>query len=207
MKKPDLRIERRPGWIGSAQVKLYLSGSAFAAGAGRTIVRSGIRRRLPALSAFLRTARIGFRSTSGTSLTAVLRRRRRHQFIPRQFAVAVLVETFERSTGICDFVSINDAVVIRVERGNDWRNGRTRTLSIFSTLRCPPGRFVGVLSLCGITPRNSTESQCQECDSACLFCFHVLCCFEFGIRLDALFSGLTLAKICKAIICKQSANC
>lgn len=123
--------------------------------------------------------------TAGLAALSAIRRRWRtailtalwqrwHQFIPRQFAVAVLVETFERSTGVFNFGSINDAVVIRVERGNDWRNGRTRTRSIFSTLPPSPGWFVGVLSLCGMTPRNSTESQCQECDSACLFFFHVL---------------------------------
>lgn len=137
MKKPDLRIERRSGWIGSTKAKLYLSGPAFAAGAagaGRTIVRCGIRRRLPALSTSLRTARIGSRSTAGASLTAVVRRRRRHQFIPRQFAVAVFVETFECSTGICDFVSINDAVVIRVQRAND---GRRRAMA--TALRRFPG--------------------------------------------------------------------
>lgn len=48
-------------------------------------------------------------------------RRRRHQLTNRQFAIAVLVQSFKRGAGIGDFRFINDAIVIGVERRDDRR--------------------------------------------------------------------------------------
>ena len=62
--------------------------------------------------------------TFRAALTAAFRTWRT-QFIRSQLAIAVFVQRAERGGGVVDFICVNHAVMIRVERGDDRRRGRT----------------------------------------------------------------------------------
>jgi len=54
------------------------------------------------------------------------RRTGAEEFVAGQFAVAIDVQFLERGDGVRDFIGIDDAVMIGVERGDDRRHGRSR---------------------------------------------------------------------------------
>ena len=57
----------------------------------------------------------------------------RTQFIQRQFSITVLVEFAERLWRVLDFLFIDHAVVVRIERDHQWRDWRT-PLAIWSAV-------------------------------------------------------------------------
>src|SRR4051812_6952938 len=62
-----------------------------------------------------RTARIVFAAGALGALAAFA-----SQFLAGQFAIAVLVELAQGGGGVVDFIGVNDAIAIGVERGDDW---------------------------------------------------------------------------------------
>lgn len=157
--------------------------------AGRATLRAAVlrwivvaifwrRRSLSALSAIGRGRRAGILSSAGAILSAF--RRRRHDFLPRQFAVIVFVETFEGIARSCDFGGINDSVMICIKRGHNLRFWMTRSLSTLAST----GWLVGVLCLQGLSRCNSAECDCQKCEYFLIF--HSWFCFCQRPR-DALF--------------------
>jgi hypothetical protein len=61
-------------------------------------------------------------SLSITRKTAHALRRRRHQFVHGELAIAVFVERLKRGGRVGDFVRVNDTIVICVERVNHRRD-------------------------------------------------------------------------------------
>jgi hypothetical protein len=89
------------------------------AGTGRRFVARG--RTLPDIS-LRRTGTAGLRPAFGAFGP------RRAEFVPREFAIAVLVECFEGGAGVGDFGFVDHAVFVGVEGSDDRR--RRRTLAV-----------------------------------------------------------------------------
>ena len=88
--------------------------------------RRALRPILPARATLLTgttTLPVSARTTLATGSTrpALAARARAHVFFPRQLSVAVLVELFQRGGRVGDFISVNHAIVIRVEGCDDGR--------------------------------------------------------------------------------------
>jgi hypothetical protein len=91
----------------------------------------------------------------------------RYKFFVGQFAVVIFVERLEHDGGIGDFLFVNDAVVIGVERGDERRHRATRSFSVVAllganaTLLAARRRTV----LCDCDERGHAE--CQRCKDEC----------------------------------------
>ena len=72
--------------------------------------------------------------TLTTTLTALSTRARRTEFLSRQLAVAIFVERLQRGGGIRDFLLVNRAIVIGIQRGHDRRHHPLPTLAALPAL-------------------------------------------------------------------------
>ncbi len=72
--------------------------------------------------------------TLTTTLTALSTRARRTEFLSRQLAVAIFVERLQRGGGIRDFLLVNRAIVIGIQRGHDRRHHPLPTLATLAAL-------------------------------------------------------------------------
>jgi hypothetical protein len=149
------------------------SNLAFAGAAGSVLLRRVCRRAV----LFVRR-RMSMTTTTKRRRILMIRRIAIHrawrtQFIRRQLAVAVLVELQQGSGGVGDFVSVDYAVVIGIQRGNDRRRetmpARAHSVGGHSalTMRC-----VVSIVLSDQASSRASNSQCNE-EERC-FCFHDL---------------------------------
>ena len=70
-------------------------------------------------------------SAARTALLAVrARRARRHQFLARQFAVAIFIQLLKRGRGMGDLGGIDDPVLVCIQHRNNRR--RRPTLAVFT---------------------------------------------------------------------------
>lgn len=69
------------------------------------------------------------------SARPTVRRARRSKFVGRQLAIAIFVQRLERGCGVGDFIFIDDAIVVRIESGNQRRRRRAMARTPARTIR------------------------------------------------------------------------
>jgi hypothetical protein len=146
--------------------------------------------------------------------------------IHRDFSVAIFVERLQRLARIGDFSFINDAVVICIQRVDQWRNrtltfrrltaglltiagtlARRWTLTIaraavFALLQSRAARLAGLI---GVLRREVCRRQCerQRHQETCGVCFHV-CSFLLLPSHNALASPIRDSAHVKAVCRRRS---
>ena len=113
-------------------------------------------------------------------VTAAHRRTWSHEFIWRQLAVAIFIQRLQGRAGIGNFVGINHAIVIRIQRADD--RGRWRALTLAGTvLALTTRRRTVVVGILGIGRERESAKRDHQC--CCQFCFHSsILFFVFGCK-------------------------